>query len=221
MYRAGYRRHKPHVLLFLGVVAGICVVIAVAAWIMRGGQSVQNAPAVTHTVSVGGPTKTFDENLFSFDLPSDWQMSAKDTGQYTLHSTKKYEDNRTLNIYVDKIPADFAIDRLLPVQTNDGEITPATVSDDCRNFTGVANNTEPTQSLPDTPAKWQGIDFICDLSHYNRNAVGTGMLGSGINVVSLSTPANGKHQFFFVYIDHNITPNYNIFYDMLSSFMLK
>jgi hypothetical protein len=175
MYKAGYRKHRPRIILFLAVVVGICVVLALVAWLFRGGTTVENAPSVTRTVSNGdGPTKAFDEGIFSFKLPSDWVMSAKDAQQYTLHSTKKYQDNRTLNIYVDYVPPNFAINKLLPVQVQGDRLSPGTVSDDCRNFTGGnINGAQQAQSQPDTPAKWQGINFICDLANFNRNAVGT------------------------------------------------
>lgn len=223
MYRVGYRRHKSHIIRLLMGIITMAVLVAAVAWFFRGTSSVTNPEPVTHTVSSNeGATKGFDEGIFTFSLPVDWVVESHDAQQYTLQSTKKYFDNRTLNIYLDTIPPNFALNRLLPVQIQGNTIQTGTVSDDCRSFTGGSiSGAQQAQSLPNTPAKWQGISFICDLSNYNRNAVGTGSIGSPLNTITLLGPASGKHSFFFVYTDHNVNPDYNIFYAMLQSFRLK
>ena len=223
MYKAGYRRHKSHIIRFLLGIIVMVTVVAAIAWFFRGTNSVVNPAPVTRTVSSNeGATKSFDEGIFTFSLPADWIVESHDTQQYTLRSTKKYYDNRTLNIYLDTIPPNFALNRLLPVQVQGNTIQPGTVSDDCRSFTGGSiSGAQQAQSLPNTPAKWQGISFLCDLSNYNRNAVGTGSVGSALNTITLSGPTSGKHSFLLVYTDHNVNPDYNIFYEMLQSFRLK
>jgi hypothetical protein len=95
------------------------------------------------------------------------------------------------------------------------------MSDVCLTFTGApASSAQTAQSLPNQLAKWQGINFMCDLSNYNNNSVGTSSL-QGINTVTLTGSTTGRHSFFFLYVDHNIQPDYSIFTNALKSFRVK
>jgi hypothetical protein len=103
---------------------------------------------------------------------------------------------------------------LLPIEADGDRLTILnTVSDNCANFTG----TTVQGKKPDTaPAKWSGVDFICDLVTYTRNVTGTGSVGT-INRVNL-TGEKGSHQYFFVYTDNSSNPDYSIFTRSLQSF---
>ena len=231
MYRYE-RRHAPwkdYRKRALTIVIIILLVVAViTGWYIEynsGTTIIHSSGAKTTTVSTNAVSvQTFNEPVFSIQLPIDWKLISHTTGiydSYTWQDTTKYEDNRNLNLYVDTIPTTAAVDRLQPVIAEGDRLQVGVMSDNCLTFVGPTKiNAQSAQSLPNQVAKWQGINFICDLGNYNRNAVGTSS-PQGINTVTLTGPTTGQHSFFFLYTDHNITPDYTIFTNALASFRVR
>jgi hypothetical protein len=160
-----------------------------------------------------------NEPYFSMQLPSGWKeterLSNKNERSITWQSKIKKEDNRWLKVYVDLIPPDLAINRLLPLDVAGAGVSHRQMSDNCKNFTTAKKDvTEPQKS------KWQGVEFLCDLPRFVQNKVGTGTVGA-LNATTVSGADKGRHKYFFVYTDHNIHPDYPIFYEMLKSFKAK
>lgn len=223
MYRLGERPQKRTNLLLLGLMfLSIIGLLGGGVWYLsRNSSKIQNPGVVVRSVSdTNGPNQAFDESNFTINLPNDWRLEAKSPTHYTWRSTKKDQDDRTLNLYFDQIPATLAVTRMVPVRAEGDHLFASSVSDDCSNFTGIGAGGAQSKGAAAAPAKWQGIDFVCDLSQPNRNAVGTSS-ADGVNKVTLSGKTSGHHALFFLYIDQNISPNYTIFYNALSSFRLK
>lgn len=179
------------------------------------------APVISQVTSSQGPTKRFDEGPFTIKLPQDWAYIGRQTqtapyAPYAWHNTKNNPGVEELEIYVDTIPTTLGVNRVLPVQGNGSHIVPTTVSDTCADFTG--NNKLP--GAQNTPAKWGGINFLCDLANYERDVVGTSS-SDGVNVVKVTGATSGSHQIFFTYTDNGSTPNFQIFENAVSSFTLK
>lgn len=161
----------------------------------------------------------FDEAFFSFSLPGDWKRLPPDLSgpykKYSYQSGLKNAENRYLQIYADGIPLDKAVNKAVAVRSEGATLTHGEVSTNCTEFTAPA---VPKRLA--VPAKWDGVDFLCDMDVTTRNVVGTSSPGA-INRVELTNVGFTKHNFFFVYEDNNNTPEYNIFYDMLESFTVK
>jgi len=164
--------------------------------------------------------RNIDEPFYALKLPGDWkEKERKNTPNeqsVTWQASKKGQDNRWLTVYIDRILPDLAVNRLLPIEVADNKLTYHQLSENCVNFTPASPN---TNKLP-TISKWQGIDFICDVPNFVQNKVGTGSAGT-LNATPITGPAKGKHQYFFVYTDHNIQPDYQIFYNALRTFEAK
>lgn len=178
------------------------------------------SPEVTQVTSKQAPTKQFAEGIFMISLPADWvykgqQRQIAPYAPYLFENTKISPGTEQLEVYVDTIPTALGVNRVLPVQGEGNRITPTTVSDNCANFTG---NKVPGSTS--TPAKWDGLNFLCDLGNYERDVVGTSS-SSGVNTVKLTGPTTGMHQIFFTYTDNGSTPNFNIFTEAVRSFRLK
>lgn len=164
-------------------------------------------------------TVHFTEPTFTFELPIDWKKTGElTTGpyhEYTFQASKKNADNRWLYVYVDSLPTDMAVNKVVRVEANGDKLTHGEVSNNCTEFT--------TQSSPrqlKVPARWDGIDFLCDYDSKTRNVVGTSAPGS-MNKVVLQNVGFTKRAFFFVYEDNNYNPDYSILYNMLDSFTAK
>lgn len=162
----------------------------------------------------------FDEATFSLSLPADWQKTTPEQTIYAglkYKSTKKQADNRFLTVYVDRIPADRAVNKVLAVREATGKLTPGTVSEQCSDFPEVQKTGVGKLAVQ---ASWDGVPFVCDLDAITRNVVGTSSPGA-VNAFTLTGPKAGTHRYFFVYEDNNYTPEYNILYTALKTFQAK
>ncbi len=226
MYQDGKRiisHHKRHVVLVWFVIiillAGAGCYIFVK-YFMKSDTSISAppAPAVSHVIAGDEKTKKFDEGSFTINLPLDWKFISHQSAVYniyTWHNTKKNPGVEQLQVYVDTIPSDLGVNRVLPVQGSGNQIVATTVSDNCANFTG-----DKVPGSTRTPAKWANVNFLCDLGNYVRDVVGTSS-SDGVNVVKLTGPTTGTHALFFAYTDNGPTPDFTIFTDAVQSFRLK
>lgn len=225
MYVAGHksrRRRKGKVLLEICLVLA-CLVAAVfiAKFFLSADTSLGGTPPLT-TTTVSLPQqnkKHVDEKLFSMDLPADWQSTTPPAQAYSIHSWQNTTGNkgvRRLDLYVDGAPQ-LAINRVLPIQANGAKLIPlGETSDNCVTFTQGAKSTNAAA----LPAKWRGVNFLCDTANAERNVSGTSS-PKHIDEVTLSGPTSGAHRFFFVYTDNSATPDFDIFRDMIVSFQVK
>jgi len=222
MYRLGHRSKQIWRKIFFGL-AAIVLLLAVggffaAKYLLKSDTQLnQDQPLVTVAGKTNDQKQQINKPLFTFALLNSWKAVDLPKMQYNLYSwrgTTKDDTSRSIDVYVDALPAALPVNRLLPLQSNGDRLTILnTVSDNCASFTGTATQA----SRPDTlPAKWSGVNFSCDLANYMRNVVGTGS-ADGVNIVNL-TGSSGKHQFFFVYTDNSSNPDYSIFTDALQSF---
>lgn len=226
MYTSNKRQRKHRVFLkFILFVLPFIVLLGLLVWYVffRPTSSSSNFSKTGAEIAVVKPeVKDYNTDLFKVTLPSSWEMLGKknpysDQVYYEFHSTQKDYDNRWLKVYVDIFPKDFAINRLLPVTMVSEHIVPGVLSDECNTFTGAplpgALNKPTTQTWA---AKWQGVDFICDMAN-PQNVVGTASSEEGYGI-SLASKSGTKHKYFFVYIDHNVRPDYSVLTDAIKSF---
>ena len=195
--------------------------LLVKHWLQPTGQvSPTPSAKVTHVLADRAGPKYIDDNRWSFDLPSDWEAFTPPNFPPTAHSWRNTADNkgvRVITVYYDGAPANFAVNRVVPVLAEGAGLgNIGDVSDNCINFT---NHTQPSPT--DTvPAKWQNTNFVCDVGNHSRNVVGTASL-DGLNIAKLTGPTTGAHSVFITFTDASASPNFGIFTAMLQSFQLK
>lgn len=227
MYRLGETRrsHRKKYIWLLAIISVLGGAGYLAVSFLQPNTEIQNtATMTTRTVSYDAVAPiTLDEPLFTMKLPNDWKRVANTNTypqpSYTWQGMSKANSARTLQLFIDKMPTltGFAVNRELYVQANGDNLTVLSdVSDNCIKFTGSAN----IQGHGNVPAKWQGIDFLCDTGNYERNVVGTAS-PDGLNSVSITGQTKGIHKFFFVYTDNSAAPDYSIFTAALRSFAVK
>jgi hypothetical protein len=233
MYRLGRGTHKKiKRKLWLGIVLVLVMLFGAGGFftvqlLHESEPSITTPKAITreYAPEAINDSKAFDQQLFTVSLPNDWLLKEHTTEPYNLYSfqaTKKNADNRFLEIYVDKLPPDRPYNRLMPVSVDNNKIiVTGSVSDNCTTFTGPQGaNQAAAPKVDSLPAKWQGVDFKCDMANYSRNVVGVGAAAAGSKLPLLGA-TSGKHTFYFIYIDHNVNPDYQILEEALSSLTLK
>ncbi len=230
-YRYDHQPVKTNRLRLIGTVAGVLVVIGVIAGFLIMDIRRNKSPAVSGQSTVqqlqseSAQTQTVSESFFTFQLPSDWKETGRKKtateNSITWQATKKNEENRYLTLYIDTIPANKPINRLMPVKAEGNGLMVGDVSEKCETFTvGGTQNAQDAQKLKPAPAKLRDVNFICNLPGIVDNEIGSGS-PEGINVVSVTGETSGTHKYFFLYTDRNIQPNYGIFVNVLESFKAK
>jgi hypothetical protein len=182
---------------------------------------VTQAAPVTKTVTAGKlATKTLYTPSYTIDLPTDWEQVARMEAPYNLvrFQSKDPKNNiRYLEVYQDTIPPDFPVNRVLALEPFENKVTaPGSVSENCREFT----TGKPAPGFQGVVAKWQNIEFVCDVTNVERSVVGTSSKG-GINSVTVTSLSGETHKFLFVYTDNAITQNFSLLYNALNSFAVK
>ena len=224
-YRIGHHRKKSsfHIKGVLAITLLVIVLVGAGVYIISREQfKTDESPVLVSKVADPSKDyKVFSEKYFNISLPKDWQLLSSQvtpTIQFNYKSTKRFADNRTLTVYIDTVPPDFAVTHLQPVKANGNKLTLGSMSGRCSDFAGPGGQ---STSLDNIQAKWEGVNFTCGLSYMDAYIVGTSSAESGINRVSLKGPTTGTHILFFAYDDQNISPDPSIFVSALNSFELK
>ena len=226
MYQTGkYQARKKHRKLFRIVLLALLISISFSGYLfikdlMKPHVQLTQAAAKITTISYApGKTKVINETNFSFSLPVSWEEVSHDTtpfNVYRFRSSDKDSTQRVLDIYEDKIQNTIAVNRVLAIESGTSRITMrGQVSDSCQDFTKGTPN-----GMYGTKAKWQGIDFLCDLTNYERNTVGTSSK-DGIDIVGMIGSTVGSHNYFFLYTENSDKSDYGVLYSAIQSFTLK
>ncbi|HET6924222.1 MAG TPA: hypothetical protein VFH39_00125 [Candidatus Saccharimonadales bacterium] len=225
MYRLGERKHSRRklyawlggflVLLFAGAI--------VAVYLLHADTVISQTPApVVRRLTYAAPkTTVYEGATFKISLPEGWKtMAVTDmpTPTYTWHGTGKTDGNRWLDVYVDADLTTLSLNRAVSVAAHgNGVSATSDVSDNCASFIG---NAKPAPHQTYVPAKWHDLPFLCETGTYARDVVGT-VSADGLNNVTISGPASGKHHYMFTYTDNSASPDYKVFTDALQTFQAK
>lgn len=223
MYRVGSKPNKKKRRWPLWLAACFIVLLLVIGGVFLGTRvhtptNITQAAAVTTKVnSAAVMSKLFSEPGFELKLPTDWTLREHITAEYNIYrfqGTGKVSVGQILDVYQDSTPVNFPVNRVQPVEASGTHITAnGSISDNCADFTKAA----PASGQSGNPAKWQNVDFLCDLHNTARNVVGTSAAGS-VNKVVVQGDSGANHNFFFAYTDHGLTPNYGPLYGAIESF---
>lgn len=229
MYRLGrhsHRKHKKHlwrVILLSVIVLCALVTVTIVNFLQDDNTKISKTNAVTREYAPEGANpQVFTHSQYEISLPTDWRLLERSTDPYTVYryqAGKKGADNRWLEVYVDRLPPEKAVNRLMPVQITDNKIKPAgPISDNCTLLDGTRNpGPSPVAS---SPVSWQGIQFLCDRANYTRNVVGVGSTAMNSRLV-LSGPKGNNRTFIIIYTDHNANPDYYILSSALQSLEVR
>jgi hypothetical protein len=219
MYHLGRREHthkRRKKLVWFIFLLFIFAVAAVVYYLMhlKPDTVIKNTEGVTTTVTATTKTKPFDEPNFTIELPLDWKFDQYYPAYhiYRFVSTDQKYAGRQLDVYEDATVPNIAVNRVIEVRGEAKQVVLiGEASDSCERYTrGTSSG-----STVGGPAKWQNLDFTCDISNAERDVMGS-ISKDGINRVNI-----GSHGYFFTYTEDNLNVDYTIFYEALKSFRVK
>jgi len=207
------------------VALGLLLFGAITYWVMHVRiapvQDIRNTPPISNNYQTNSTAKVIiDKPLFKLELPKDWHEITTDANSSTAPKFSFRSPSaqaQLLDLYIDNPPLNFAVNKAIIVSPQGDGLSYNTVSDNCTTFTEASLKNNQTG---DAPARWQTIQFICDMANSARAVVGT-MSTEGVNQVTVTGPTKGSHKLFITYTDNNISPSYTVFYDILRSLHFK
>jgi hypothetical protein len=158
-----------------------------------------------------------DEEYFSLILPEGWQETARFSTKKERSITWQSEDafsGGELKLYIDTIPANLAIKRLLPLIPAKDKLTDDQLSNDCNEFKGAKKNRKNPQKVTH-----EGISFWCDIPSAQVR-IGTGAKGA-TNTTTVKGQTKGEHKYFFVYTDEDAQQDVSALTAAIMSFQAK
>ena len=185
-------------------------------------KTITQSKAITKKVVYESKTKHYVEDNFTIDIANAWHEAPPQPSIYKIYTwevSEKGTNGQQIQIYEDTIPETFAVNKLLVVEGGLEQLQiSGSASDNCIKYT---KGSPAVNGRTAVPARWQGIDFICDTASSQRDVIGTGS-DDGINMVIMKSPVQGTtHKYFFTHTDHRVSPDYTDFYDALRSFRMQ
>jgi len=177
--------------------------------------------------SVGSLEEEFtlhEREKYSIKVPADWRRinNPEVLSDHSRYYPDRYQGTtgdhigRMVDVYIDDIPADLGIDKVVSVSPSSNGVVAGELSQQCYKFTdfpeGKAGNTFPSE--------WeeQNITFSCKTSKIT-NIVGA-IESEQRTGIRLPTEA-GDTNFFIVFTDHGSSLDNSIFFKVLDGFRTK
>lgn len=183
-------------------------------------QQLRNAAPISKPYDATTAQKVpIDKPELHLELPQGWKevkLTPTDQAPRYVFASPSSQAQR-IEIYIDNPPARLAINRAISVSSEAGSVVHESVSDNCTTYTDASPSNVDGGSAH---AKWQGIDFYCDVANYARAVVGT-VSKDGINFFNVTGAKTGTHKVFITYTDNSISPDYSTLYEILNSMQFK
>lgn len=224
MYRVDKRIHKhkrARRVLILSITLAVIVGLIYGLFHLRiePEQNIHNAAPLSKKFDTGNSKKvTVDKAEFMMFLPEGWTENKPWPGVYapTYSYRSPTNDSQLIELYFGDVSPKFAVNKALVVASQGDGLSYDVVSENCTTFTDAKKANQNGELL----AKWQGVDFYCDIVNSSRAVVGT-ISKDAINQVQVRGPKTGQQKLFIVYTDNHITPDYSTLYTILGSIRFK
>ncbi len=225
MYHVGKKHHHHRrARRRIVIIIIILLLIALIYWLfnlrIEPDSEIKNSKPVNNEYSVSTEANvTFDKPEFIVHMPGGWEerptLGSPTGPRYTFVS--KVSEARQLDIYIDNPPTGLSLNRVVKVMARGNAITNEMISDNCMTYTDPKNK-NPTTGI--APARWQEVDFLCDMGSPTRQLVG--MISSdGLNRLHITGQSGRTYKIFITYTDNSISPNYTLLYDTLKDIRFK
>lgn len=219
--RVQRHRRRYGVLVLFGT-AGILAIIIGLQHLLTPDTVLSSSKGTVRTIKVvPAPTKRVATATFTMDVPKTWEKTTTNripTPAFAWRGTDKDEQGRAIEIYVDTIPKNLAVNRLLPLEAHGNQLlVSGAASPNCMGF---ADTTKLLKAAGTIAASWHGANFVCDAGNTERNVTGTSS-SQAINSVTVRGSHTGVHRYLFLYTDHSAQADDQVFVDILQSFRAR
>jgi hypothetical protein len=220
MYYVDKKSHKHqrmrHRLVWIVIILVIAVVIFIISNLrLAPKQELHSSPSLSRKSNIAIQKRiTITKPELTTTLAPTWkETSVVQTSTAPRYTFTDTANSRVIEFYIDNPPVHLGINQAIVVSGIGEKLAYESVSGNCVTFTDVSK-ADPQNGL--ARAKWQEVEFLCDVANRLRAVVGT-ISKDGTNQFHVQTPTGLSRKVFISYSDNNINPDYNEFYEILRS----
>lgn len=164
------------------------------------------------------PLKTFETPYFTFKTDKSWSFMNKESTQnvFVYRSSQKNIVRRDLTVYVNSLPDNLLLTRVLPVEAEDDHLVIGEISSHCRDY--LRGRIQPANNSP-IEGSVESVRIKCQIDG-TSNTVGTGKK-NGSYQISLTGKSGQSNKYYLLYHDLQFTPQLGDFANIARSFHVK
>jgi hypothetical protein len=161
------------------------------------------------------PLRNFKTHYFSFETDKSWHFVPEEStdNKFVYRSTSRNIVKSDLAVYVNSLPRDLLVTRILPTKANTDRFKVGDISSHCRDY--LHGLIRPGDNNP-VNAIVKGVRIKCQVDG-TSNTVGTGLI-NGSYQVPLMGHKNTINKYYLVYHDLQYTPQFARFINIAWSF---
>lgn len=208
------RRHKRAILFMCVLLFLVLACYGAFAWYVSQGDDIDH-PQTDIKSKNFNPLNTFKTPYFYFEADKTWQFVKNESSPniFVYRSSKKEIVMRDLTVYVDTLPKDRLLTRILPVEGGGDHFVAGEVSGHCKDY--LKGTIKPTNNNP-VPASIESVSFTCQVDS-TSNTVGIGQKGGSYGAV-LTGESGKSSRYYLLYHDLRFTAQYSDFVNIVRSF---
>lgn len=222
-YRSGVPNPGPpkkykFFLIFLSLAFMLALVMyLIFMWYVSKDQNGISQPRTEFKTDSYRPLQTFETDYFSFEADKSWSFIEKESTDslFVYRSSAKDIVRRDLRVYVNSLPNNPLLTRVLPLDEAGDRFEAGQVSEHCKDY--LKDRIKPGNNNP-IQATIESVDIRCQVDG-TSNTVGTGKKG-GSYQVTLSTGGR-PNKYYLLYNDLEYEPKFNNFVNIVQSFRAK
>lgn len=207
------KKHKLTIFLLVTLLLCIGLACLILIWIISNEtKSVEQPKTNVNSVSYQ-PQQTFQNQYFSFEADKSWSFmpSESSSNVFVYRSSKNNLVARDLKVYINTLPSNLMLTRILPVEANGDRLKIGEISDHCRQYLARP----PTDNNP-VNVNVLSVTFRCQVDG-TSNVAGSGQV-NGSYQTELQSDSGLSRKYFLLYNDLEFTPNFNNFLNIAKSF---
>lgn len=204
------RRRKRVVRLLIFLILILLAGAAIFIWYVSRKPNI-NQPSSGIKSASFQPLQTFDTPSFTFEADKSWSFVENESTSniFVYRSSKNNIVSRDLYVYVNTLPKDPLVTRVLPVEPQGNGFSPRDVSQHCKDYLKdrIYNNS-PIEGVVES------VSIRCQVDG-TSNTVGTGQVNGNYQT------RLGNNDFYLLYHDLEFTPRFSVFTNIVQSFEAK
>lgn len=161
------------------------------------------------------PLQKFQTQHFSFEADNSWSFIEKESSAniFVYRSEKNNIVSRDFTVYVNTLPQNLLVTRVLPLEPDGNKFSVSEVSEHCKEY--LKDRISPGNNNP-IVARIESVQIKCQVDG-TSTTVGTGQV-NGNYQVELKAGNGSTNKYFIVYNDLEFTPRLNTFINIVRSF---
>ncbi|HYF97283.1 MAG TPA: hypothetical protein VD947_04595 [Patescibacteria group bacterium] len=211
------KRYKLFLILLSFVFMLVLAISLIFLWYVSRDQSGVSQPITEVKTDSYRPLQKFETDYFTFEADKSWSFVEKESTDslFVYRSSVKDIVRRDLRVYVNSLPSNPLLTRVLTVEEAGDRFETGQVSEHCKEYLKnriVPGNNNPIQAIIES------VDIKCQIDG-TSNTVGTGKKSGSYQTTLRAN--NRFNKYYLLYNDLEYEPKFHNFVNIARSFRAK